>query len=103
MTSSNKPVLWRYVLASDTGLAPHISGGICSLAVCKPKIRKFAKKGEWVIGIKGGNAGTDRPMASYIMHITEKPMPFEKYCAEYFLKRRDAFYDFRPILYQIYH
>lgn len=95
MTSSEKPVIWRYILASDAGLAPHIADRICSLAVCKPKIREHAQKGEWIIGIKAGTARSPDPRIAYVMKV-DAIMSFEGYCKKYFRARRDAFYDYSP-------
>lgn len=43
------------MIRADNGFAPHIdAGGSClSLACCKPKIRKSAQVGDWVVGIGG--------------------------------------------------
>lgn len=42
--------IFRYILQTDTGMAPCIDSGLVSLAICKPKIRASAKIGDWVIG-----------------------------------------------------
>ncbi|MCB2078594.1 MAG: hypothetical protein KDE55_12960 [Novosphingobium sp.] len=42
--------IYRYVLASDDGMAPHIKNGIVTLATCKPMIRQTASEGDWVMG-----------------------------------------------------
>jgi len=44
--------IYSYVIEHDFGLAPNPFGGYCTLAVCKPKIRKSKnlKIGDWVIG-----------------------------------------------------
>ena len=42
--------IYRYILTSDTGMAPGIDNGLVSLATCKPVIRRCAEPGEWVIG-----------------------------------------------------
>lgn len=42
----------RYILVSDTGIAPCIEGGRLSLATCKPRIRAAARVGDWVIGFR---------------------------------------------------
>jgi hypothetical protein len=42
--------IWRYVLASDNGMAPCIDDGILTLTCCKPGIRKSARLNEWVVG-----------------------------------------------------
>lgn len=44
--------IYSYVIEHDFGLAPNPFGEYCTLAVCKPKIRKSKnlKIGDWVIG-----------------------------------------------------
>ncbi|HYN45407.1 MAG TPA: hypothetical protein VES64_01810 [Allosphingosinicella sp.] len=42
--------VYRYILTSDTGMAPSIDNGLVSLATCKPVIRRCAGPGDWVIG-----------------------------------------------------
>jgi hypothetical protein len=50
-----------YVVASDTGLAPNVTGGSCTLAVCKPQIRKHAKpESDWIIGMSTSKHGANR-------------------------------------------
>lgn len=41
-----------YVVARDFGFAPNPFFGYCTLANCKPKIRKYAKIGDYVIGTR---------------------------------------------------
>lgn len=57
--------LFSYVLASDTGFAPNVSDGYCTLACCKPKIRSAAKVGDWVMGTLPKNR------LGYIIRINE--------------------------------
>jgi len=45
------PNLYTYRLATDTGIAPHISDGILTLTLCKPAIRKGAKVGDYVLAL----------------------------------------------------
>lgn len=42
--------LYSYVVARDYGFAPNPFHGQCTLATCKPAIRKYAKIGDWVVG-----------------------------------------------------
>ena len=42
--------LYSYVLRYDDGAAPNPYWDICTLAICKPAIRRNAKVGDWVIG-----------------------------------------------------
>lgn len=41
---------YSYVVARDYGFAPNPFGEYCTLATCKPKIRKAAQVGDWIIG-----------------------------------------------------
>lgn len=45
-------IVYSYLIEHDLGLAPNPFGGYCTLAVCKPIIRKSSKLkiGDWIIG-----------------------------------------------------
>ena len=45
--------LYSYIMTSDTGFAPNPFHGICTLATCKPVIRRVAKRGDWILGFSG--------------------------------------------------
>ncbi len=47
--------VYSYVVTHDYGFAPNPFGGVLTLATCKPKIRKNAKIGDWIMGT--GSAG----------------------------------------------
>jgi hypothetical protein len=49
--------LFSYIVANDAGFAPNPFGGYCTLATCKPKIRKYAKEGDWIIGLSPKEEG----------------------------------------------
>jgi hypothetical protein len=61
--------LFSYVLRSDTGFAPNVTGGYCTLACCKPKIRSTADMGDWVIGTLPTHLGKTR--LAYAMRVNE--------------------------------
>lgn len=42
--------LFSYVVRRDFGFAPNPFYGFCTLAACKPQIRKTAQIGDWIIG-----------------------------------------------------
>lgn len=42
--------LHSYIVARDYGFAPNPFFGYCTLATCKPKIRKTADFGDWIVG-----------------------------------------------------
>ncbi|MFT7434059.1 MAG: hypothetical protein ACI9TY_001704 [Alphaproteobacteria bacterium] len=60
-----------YVVASDEGLAPNIQGNHCSLAVCKPVVRRVAKlKTDWIVGMSTNKHGKKKLI--YVMQVEEK-------------------------------
>src|SRR5215218_5605380 len=50
------PRLYSYTMAHDDGAAPNPFRGLCTLAICKPKIRLKATFGDWVVGLGSVNA-----------------------------------------------
>lgn len=69
--------LLSYVVASDTGLAPNVTGGLCTLAVCKPVIRQVSALGkDWIVGLSTSRHGSSRVI--YAMQVDEK-LPYEAY------------------------
>jgi Nucleotide modification associated domain 2 len=42
--------LFSYVIEHDLGFAPNPFHGVCTLACCKPQIRKIAKVGDYILG-----------------------------------------------------
>jgi hypothetical protein len=47
---------FSYVVARDFGFAPNPFGAHCTLATCKPKIRRSAQPGDWVFGTGSDSA-----------------------------------------------
>lgn len=69
--------LFSYVVARDYGFAPNPFFGICTLATCKPTIRRIGSVGDWVIGTGSKQKGR-RDYLVYAMCITET-MTFNEY------------------------
>ena len=70
-----------YVVRSDTGFAPNPFYKLCTLATCKPKIRKTAKEGDWIIGFYSRAKSVPknyRGKLIYAMQITKK-INYSKY------------------------
>jgi len=62
------------------GFAPNPYFGYCTLACCKPVIRRKANVGDWIVGTGSvTNVGNNRLL--YVMKVTEK-MLFEKYAVD---------------------
>ena len=43
--------LYSYIITEDTGFSPNPFWGCCTLADCKPEIRRNAKVGDWIVGL----------------------------------------------------
>lgn len=67
--------IYVYTLAHDTGFAPNPFHGYCTLACCKPQIRKRAVKGDWVLGITPKGLG--HKLAYYM--LVDEVLPFATY------------------------
>lgn len=66
--------IYRYVVQYDGGSAPRPFGGVCSLAICKPMIRRTASVGDWIIGVRS----RCNDQVVYVMQVDEI-LPFEQY------------------------
>ena len=65
--------LFSYVVRYDSGFAPNPFFGHCTLATCKPGIRRYASVGDWVVGTGSGGVGVRRAgCLVYAMRVTEK-------------------------------
>ena len=69
--------LHTYVVATDLGLAPNPFHGVCTLAVCKPVIRRTASVGDWILGT-GSKTRGHQGRAVYAMQVAET-LDFETY------------------------
>ncbi|MEX0779191.1 MAG: hypothetical protein WD037_05630 [Balneolales bacterium] len=79
-----------YIIARDYGFAPNPFGIHCSLATCKPEIRKHSKVGDWVFGTGSSKKGMAGKLI-YAMEVSEK-IDFHTYW-------RDPLYEYKkPIL-----
>ena len=71
------PKLYSYVVARDFGFAPNPFYGFCTLATCKPQIRKNAQVGDWIIGT-GSKSKEREGHLVYAMRVSEV-MTFNEY------------------------
>ena len=79
--------LYSYVVARDYGFAPNPFFGVCTLATCKPSIRKSAKIGDWVIGTGSKRHGLDGRLV-YAMKVAETLTYDEYWNAPRFCQKR---------------
>lgn len=71
--------IYSYILRFDDGAAPNPYWGTCTLAICKPAIRRTAQIGDWVLGTGSVNSrcndGVKRNFSQhlvYAMKVTDK-------------------------------
>ena len=78
--------LFSYIVARDYGFAPNPFFGVCTLATCKPRIRKTVSVGDWVIGTGSGEKGRAGYLV-YAMRVTAT-MTFNEYWTDTRFKRK---------------
>lgn len=79
---STVPVLHSYIVAYDSGFAPNPFNGYCTLATCKPDIRKHAVIDDWIIGTGSNKAGVRRGgFLVYAMRVQET-LTFAEYWSD---------------------
>ncbi|MCW2484427.1 hypothetical protein J5069_00800 [Candidatus Symbiopectobacterium sp. NZEC127] len=64
--------LYAYAITRDFGFAPNPFHGSCTLATCKPGIRKSAKVGDWILGVGGSNLKSAKKKCILLMKVSEK-------------------------------
>ncbi len=69
--------IYSYVVRYDSGFAPNPFGEYCTLATCKPRIRKKIKIGDWVVGT-GSVEYVGNIKLIYAMKVEEK-ISFDQY------------------------
>ena len=69
--------LFSYVVYLDAGFAPNPYHGYCTLACCKPHIRRSARVGDWIVGIGAASKGRGGK-AVFAMQVIET-LSFEDY------------------------
>lgn len=69
--------LHSYIVEHDMGFAPNPFHGVCTLAACKPRIRKYAKLGDYVIGTGTKKRGVAGRLV-YVMKVS-KIITFDEY------------------------
>lgn len=74
----DQTTLRTYVLRHDTGFAPNLSCGYCTLATCKTDIRQNANVGDWVVGTGSRMKGDADERLLYAMRI-EEVLTYDEY------------------------
>jgi len=70
--------LFSYSITRDFGFAPNPFHGCCTLATCKPHVRKAAKTGDWIMGVGGSALGPMKRRCIFLMKVSTK-VKFQDY------------------------
>ncbi|TAE31144.1 MAG: hypothetical protein EAZ92_03090 [Candidatus Kapaibacterium sp.] len=78
----------------DDGAAPNPYWGICTLAICKPVIRRVAEVGDWIVGTGSKQFGFENKVV-YAMKITQKLTlkEYDDYCRKELVKKIPLYKD----------
>lgn len=78
--------LFTYCLRYDDGAAPNPFWDVCTLAICKPVIRRVAEIGEWIVGTGSVNSPQSDKSRHilYAMRVTKKMtmQEYDTYCRQ---------------------
>jgi Nucleotide modification associated domain 2 len=87
---SSRMKLYSYIVKNDTGFAPNPFFDYCTLACCKPGIRKTAQKGDWVVGLSPKADGNG---VVFFMQVNEDPIGFDAYWNDARFRMKRPTYD----------
>jgi hypothetical protein len=82
--------VYSYIVTHDTGFAPNPFWGFCTLACCKPIIRRVANLDDIIIGLSSKTLKDKPHHLIYAMKINKSPMTYNEYY--------ENFIDKRPVL-----
>lgn len=95
---------FSYVIPRDYGFAPNPYFGYCTLATCKPRIRKSARIGDWIAAY--GASGTEVHKKLVVFMRVDEILSFDQYWNDTrFVKKRPVFNRSMSCMYgdNIYH
>lgn len=71
--------IYSYIITRDFGFAPNPFYGMCTLATCKPVIRRTANIGDWIVGFGSGEKSSSfKNKVIFVMQV-EKKITFDEY------------------------
>jgi len=95
LIGNNEEKIFVYKLTSDDGGAPCVYNNKLSLCICKPRIRKYAKKNDWIIGFGGRNVYDLSNGLIYIAQVTEKLSAGDYFKKTEYADRPDCIYKWK--------
>ena len=84
--------LYSYTIPYDDGAAPNPFWGVCTLTICKPRIRRTASEGDWIVATGSKNAKDQGDLSNkviYAMKVTKKMtlQQYDEYCRKHLKKK----------------
>ena len=78
---------FSYVVTTDVGVAPNVDGGVCTVCLCKPEIRRNAVEEDWIVGLW---PMPNRFRVTYVMRVGRKLTMQDYYeCGDFDQKKPD--------------
>lgn len=86
------PTLYSYCISFDAGSAPNPFWGTCTLAICKPVIRRTARVGDWIVGTGSMEYGFANKVV-YAMEVTQvlSMQEYDTFCKEHLTQKLPNF------------
>jgi len=80
--------LYSYTVRVDDGAAPNPFGGVCTLTICKPTIRRTAKIGDWIVGLGPKRSHTRGDLSNHVIYAMKVSRiltlaDYDTYCTEH--------------------
>ena len=72
--------LYSYVVDRDYGFAPNPFHGSCTLATCKPVIRRVGQVGDWIVGT--GSSYRKRTGHIVFAMLVNETMAFDEFWSD---------------------
>ena len=88
--------LYSYIVKHDTGFSPNPFWGYCTLADCKPAIRRSAEIGDWIVGLSPKATGNRVVFAMQVREI----LTFSEYFLEDRFKTKIPDFSKRMVVYK---
>lgn len=82
-----------YKMTCDNGGAPCVAGGLLSLAICKPALRRTARPGDLVVGFTAQSLDPAHRLV-YLARVSEQLPPGRYYSELRYRRRPDCIYEF---------
>ena len=99
--------LFSYRITHDTGAAPNPFWGVCTLVICKPRIRLAAQVGDWIVGTGSANSPIRDISDSvvYAMRVSQKMTmrEYDTYTQQFLPQKVAKWFDRDPRRRLLYH